>query len=80
MEGIDIIKSSETYVIYENLWDGAHPALFREIHDDFGSGSDVYFFIDSTEGIEQIFCFDAVGAVVLGVDGDHCVVYKIYKF
>ena len=74
---IDIIESSETDIIYEYLWDGAHPTFFREFHYDFGSGSDIDLLITCPEGIEEIFCLDAVGAVVLGVDGDHSIIEVI---
>lgn len=71
VKGIDVIEASETDIIDENLWNRSHPTLFREFHDDFGSGCDIDFFITCPEGIEEIFCSHAVGAVVLGVDGYH---------
>ena len=78
VKGIDVIKSSEASIIYEYLRNRSHPTLFRELHDDFGSGCDIDFFVICSERIEEIFCSHAVGAVVLGVDSDHRM--KVIKF
>jgi hypothetical protein len=71
MELRDVIISTKTFISEKNLRNGSHSWFFHEINDNLRGFGDIHFFEGSTKRGEEMFCFDTVWTIVLGIDSDH---------
>jgi hypothetical protein len=70
METRDICISTETLISEKNLRNRSHSGFCDDLHQEILIIRDIDFFIIGSDRGEEIFCEDAVWAVVLGVESE----------